>query len=219
MAAASLNTVMPELIEAFEATSGTDVTLVLGSTGSLAAQIEHGAPADVFFAADDETVARLAAAGEVRPESSRTYGLGELVMIWREGKAPPASVTELGEPRFETVAIANPEHAPYGIAAQEALSASGVWDAMTDRVVYGESVSQTYQLVETGNADAGIVARSVLPPGVTDFVVVDSALHAPIRHDAALLTRSTRPAAAEFLDFVTGAAGQRILAAHGFSAP
>lgn len=219
MAAASLNTAMPELIAQFEANTGIPADLVLGATGNLAAQIENGAPADLFFSADAATVERLRNSGAIRPESVVNYANGELVLVWREGIEPPQSLADLADPRFEAVAIANPEHAPYGAAAREALQGLRIWDEMEPRVVMAENVSQSYQLVGTGNADAGLVSRSVLPnPSAIEFLPVDPALHTPIRQAAGVLVRSTHPGAQRFLDFVTSVTGQTVLQEAGFRA-
>jgi molybdate transport system substrate-binding protein len=218
LAAASLNEAMPALLERFEARTGESVDLALGSTGSLAAQIENGAPADLFFAADEATVERLAASGSIRPGSVRRYAEGRLALVWRAGAVRPTSLRAVGEARYEVVAIANPEVAPYGAATREALRRVGVWEAVEGRVVQGESVAQAYQLVRTGNADVALVALSVVDTTPTELVPVDPALHAPIRQAAGVLERSVHPAAAELLAFVLSAEGQAILARHGFGA-
>src|SRR5690606_37123440 len=106
MAAASLNEAMPEIVARFEESSGQKVGLVLGATGSLAAQIENGAPADVFFGADEATAARLTANGSLRPETERIYATGGLALVWRAGITPPASLASVADPIYETIAIA-----------------------------------------------------------------------------------------------------------------
>jgi molybdate transport system substrate-binding protein len=217
-AAASLSRALPELAARFEAETGTRVEPVLGATGTLAAQIEHGAPADVFLAADEASVRRLASAGVLRPASVRDYATGRLVVVWRDGVAAPASLEALAEPRFGVVAIANPEHAPYGVAAREALVRLGLWAALEPRIVRAEGVLQAYQLVRSGNADAAIVAQSVVADAAAggESLPVDPALHAPVRHAAGVVSESGHPAAEAFLDFVASAAGQGVLARHGF---
>lgn len=219
MAAASLNRAMPDLTDQFRAASGTEIDVVLGATGSLAAQIEHGAPGDVFLSADEATVRRLAERGLVRAASVRPYAVGRLVVVWRPGVPRPASAAALEDPAYRTVAMANPEHAPYGAAAREALRALGIWEAVEPRIVLGENVAQAWQFVRTGNADAALVARSVVDPGATDHALVDGGLHEPVLQVAGVLARSGHPAAAVFLDFVTGPEGRTILAGHGFDEP
>ncbi len=217
LAPSSLGAVMPQIISAFEAAHGTPADLVLGATGNLAAQIENGAPADLFFAADEVTVERLVERGRIDPHSVRTYAEGELVIAWRSGATPPTRLEDLADPRYEIIAIANPQIAPYGAAALEALENAGLWDRLATRVVQGESIVQAYQFVRTGNADVGIVARSVVDPSLAATLPVDRALYSPVRHAAGVLVRSRHPAAHPFLDFVLSAEGQKILRRHGFS--
>lgn len=218
MAAASLTDAMPALIDAFEAESGTAADLVLGATGNLAAQIRNGAPADLFFSADVETIDHLVDRGAIDPNSVRTYAVGEIVLVWRAGAPPPASLEEIVDERYEVIAIANPEIAPYGAAAREALRSVGAWDAIRSRIVPGENISQTYQFVRTGNADVAIVAHSIVYSDAGSWLPIDPSLHEPVRQGAGVLERSTHPATRAFLDFVVGPAGQAILRQYGFGA-
>lgn len=215
LAAASLNQVMPELIDTYRAANGEEIELVLGSTGNLAAQIENGAPADLFFAADVETVDRLAGTGRLDPASVAVYGRGELAMLVADGSRLPASIEQLEDAAFQVIAIANPEHAPYGAAARQALEGAGIWEAVQERVVYGENVAQTYQLVRSGNADVAIVARSVLMEDDA-WAPVRPDLYMPIEQAAGITTEQPHPAASDFLRFVLSAEGQAILEAGGF---
>lgn len=215
MANASMREAMGTLIQRFEADSGRRVTLVLGATGNLSTQIENGAPADLFFSADEATIARLQGKGLVRESTTRVYAQGQLALIWRADVEPPSSLHSLVEERYRVVAIANPEHAPYGFAAWEALRAAGVLGEIGPRIVQGESVAQAYQFVRTGNADVALVARSVLEKGRKFLPVADS-LHPPLRQAAGVLERSRHPAAADFLAFVAGSEGQAILGEYGF---
>ena len=217
--AASLSEALPEVVERFEEETGQEVTLVPGATGTLAAQIENGAPADVFFSADESTVARLADAGRIRRETMRPYAEGRLAIVWREGIEPPASLVALSEGPYEVISIANPEVAPYGLAAQQALEGAAVWESVEGVIVRGGNVADAYQYVRTGNADAGIVALSVVDTDSEPYLLVDPTLHEPIRQVAGVVEGSTNPAAERFLDFVTGAEGQEILGRHGFAAP
>lgn len=218
LAAASLTEAMPALIAAFEAETGTPSDLVLSATGNLAAQIQNGAPADLFFSADVETVDRLVDSGTIDPTSVRTFAVGGIVLVWRTGAPPPGGLEEIVNERFEVIAIANPEIAPYGAAARAALQAIGVWNTIQPRIVQGENISQTYQFVRTGNADVAIVARSIADPEFGSWLPIDQALHEPVRQAAGVLERSTHPAAHDFLDFVVGPEGQAILQDHGFGA-
>jgi molybdate transport system substrate-binding protein len=219
MAAASLNRVMPELINRFEEKTGQQVTLVTGATGSLAAQLTNGAPADLFFSADEETVERLENEGLIRRGTVTPYAEGRLVLIWRDGAPPPASLVALSTGPYEVVAIANPEVAPYGVAALQALENSSVGESVEGVTVRANSVNDAYQFVRTGNADAGIVALSAIDPATEAHLMIDPSLYEPIRQAAGIVESSKNPSAARFLKFVTGEEGREILARYGFSAP
>jgi molybdate transport system substrate-binding protein len=221
LAAADLQAAMPDLVGAFRRATGGEVEVVLGSTGQLTSQIEQGAPGDLFLAANEAFIDRLAAGGRIVPETRRIYAIGPLVLVGAAGVPTPRTVAELADPRYVTIAIANPEHAPYGMAAREALQAAGVWDAVRPRLVLGENIAQALQFVRTGNADAGIIALGlVVQLPEMRYERVDPALHAPLRQTAAVLRDSGRPAeAAAFLDLLTGPEGRAILRRHGFELP
>jgi molybdate transport system substrate-binding protein len=140
-AAADLDMAFREIKPLFEKATGARVTLVMGSTGNLAKQIEHGAPADVFFAANESFVDDLRAAGAVIPQTRALYAQGRIVLA--VPKKSVIAVRELGDllkPEVRRVAIANPAHAPYGRAAQEALERAGVWEKVKPKLVYGENI-------------------------------------------------------------------------------
>lgn len=222
LAASSLQGALPEIAARYEAETGRRVQPVFGSSGSLATQVEHGSPADLFLAANERFVDRLAERGHVLDASRTLYGVGRLVLVGAPGAAPPASLDDLVDARYAAIAIANPEHAPYGVAAREALLARGLWSAVQPRLVYGETIAQTLQLVRSGNADAGIVSLALVRRGdaVLPHVIVDDALHAPLRQAAAVLAASRRQdEARDFLAFVTGPAGREVLRRHGIAPP
>jgi molybdate transport system substrate-binding protein len=220
MAAASLNRAMPELLEAFEARAHIKGTLVLGATGSLAAQLVNGAPADLFFSADETTVDRLVAEGRLDPVTRTHYANGVLVLVTRRGVDAPRVLTELTAPRFAVIALANPELAPYGEAAKQAMQSAGIWQSLTRRLVYGENVAGTWQLVQSGNVDAAFVAQSVVPDNADGGrLMLDPSQHLALRQAAAVVVSSRHPAAHDFLRFVRGVDGQAILRQHGFAPP
>ncbi len=220
-AAASLARAMPELEQAFTAETGITVVPVLSSSGQIAQQIAQGAPYDVFLSANEMYVDMLIADHHLIKESKRVYALGTLVLVTR--KDAPFRIKELQDltiPAIRRVAIANPEHAPYGLAAQEALEHLGIWEALQPKVVFGENVRQALQFVETGNADAALVARSLADPTQVQIIPVDPDLYAPVRHVAGIVSRTSDPAlAAQFLEFLTGPQGRAILQAQGFAVP
>lgn len=206
---------------AFFAASGHEITLSTGSTGKLYAQILAGAPFDVLLAADAASPQMLEAAGAGAAGTRFTYALGALV-LWspdpaRIGADPVAALRDAG---LRHLAIANPDLAPYGAAARQALEALDIWQAVQDRIVQGENVGQTHALVATGAAEAGFVALSAVPPeaGGSRWQV-PQALFAPIRQDALLLAHGAgNPAARGFLDWLQGPQAQQINAAFGYGA-
>ncbi len=219
--AADLTFAFREIAARFEKGTGTKVVLVLGSTGNLAKQIEHGAPADVFFAANASFVDDLQAKGAVIPETRQLYAQGRIVLaVPRDSGLSILRLEDLRPAAVKRVAIANPEHAPYGRAAQQALQATRVWDALKPRLVYGENVRHALQFIETGAVDAGIIALSVADTPAVRYVPIDPSLHAPLNQIAAVVKRSARPELAlAFLQFVNGPEGRPIMKRYGFRLP
>lgn len=213
------------LAAAFADDTGHVLRLSSGSTGQLYAQIVHGAPYDVFLAADRARPEKLERAGRAVAGSRFTYAVGTLV-LWspdaaRIGADPRAALTA---PRLRHLAIANPELAPYGAAARETLRAMGLWDLLSDRLVTGQNVAQAFQYVATGNAELGFVAFSqVLSPRNAQAGSrwkVPARLHAPIRQDAVLLLPGrANPAARALLEYLRSPAARNIMRRFGYAAP
>ncbi|HWM77959.1 MAG TPA: molybdate ABC transporter substrate-binding protein [Methylomirabilota bacterium] len=220
-AAADLDMAFREIKPLFEKAAGTRVTLVMGSTGNLAKQIEHGAPADVFFAANESFIDDLQAAGAVIPQTRALYAQGRLVLATPTKSAVAVrELAELLKPEVRRVAIANPAHAPYGRAAREALESAGMWERLKPKLVYGENIRHTLQFVETGAVEAGIIALSVA--GVPDvrYVPIDPKLHKPLNQVAAVVKRSARPElGVAFIQFLNGSEGRPIMKRYGFLLP
>jgi molybdate transport system substrate-binding protein len=220
-AAADLQMAFGEIKPLFEKVSGARVTLVMGSTGNLAKQIEHGAPADVFFAANESFIDGLNAAGAIIPDTRAFYAQGRIVLASpRKSSIAVRGLQDLLKPEVKRIAIANPAHAPYGRAAQEALERAGIWERLKPKLVYGENIRHTLQFIEAGAVEAGIVAVSVADvPGIVN-VPIDPKLYAPLNQVAAVVKRSARPdLAAGFIQFVNGAEGRPIMKRYGFLLP
>jgi molybdate transport system substrate-binding protein len=210
-AASDLNPLQESLIKAFREKTGYLIRFTMGSSGMLAQQIAHGAPFDVFLSADESRVRKLAASGQIVPQTLTIYATGRLG-IWSKG-ARLRSVADLAGPEVRSIAIANPVHAPYGVAAKQALA--GLWPKVESRMVYAESVRQALEFATSGNADAAIVAWSlVLDRG---GVLIPDRLHAPIRQSGGVVQRSNHQAAArDLLRFLAGKEGQALLSKYGF---
>ena len=220
-AAADLTFAFRELAPRFEKATGARVTLVFGSTGNFAHQIRQGGPADVFFAADQSFIDALIVDGALLRETRTLYAQGRLVLATaRAFGLKLIDLRGLLDARVRHVAIANPLHAPYGRAAEHALRAAGVWDALRPKLVFGENIRHTLQIVQTGAAEAGIVALSVADVPEIDWVRIDASAHAPLDQAAAVVRRSPRPELGlAFIQFVNGVEGRPIMKRFGFMLP
>lgn len=219
-AAADLAFAFKEIVPLFEHATGAKVTLSIGSTGMFAQQIDAGAPADVFFAANESFINDLATKGKVIPQTRTMYAQGRIVLATVRDQQKLTELRQLTEPRIRRVAIANPEHAPYGKAAEEAMRTAGVWDAVKPKLVYGENIRQTLQYVQSGSVEAGIVALSVADVPEIRWTLIDTSLHKPINQAAAVVQRSQVPELAlAFIQFVNGPEGRPIMKRYGFLLP
>jgi molybdate transport system substrate-binding protein len=226
-AASDLQFAMREIAERFAREHGARVELVFGSSGTLSRQLRDGAPFELFLSADEAFVDDLATAGLTRDRGT-LYGIGRIVLF-----APAGSPLVPGEGleglrrlltsgRVTRFAIANPEHAPYGRAAEAALRRHGLWDPLRPRLVLGDNVSQAAQFATSGNAVGGIIAYSlVLAPTVRDrgtFALIPDADHPPLRQRMVLLKRAG-PVAERFYRYIQDAPARAILARYGFALP
>lgn len=220
-AAADMTFALKDIAAGFERETGISVVVSYGSTGILAGQIRSGAPFDVYLAADASVVRTLASDGFIVADSVTPYATGVIVLAVRsESGLRIESIKDLLRPDVRWVAIANPEHAPYGKAAKEALLSAGIWDAIKDKVVFGENVSQTLKFVQTGDADAGIIALSVAKQPGIGLAQIDSKMYRPIEQAAGILKSSEEQGAAkEFLRYLGGADSATILEQYGFGEP
>ncbi|MEM6703446.1 MAG: molybdate ABC transporter substrate-binding protein [Acidobacteriota bacterium] len=219
--AANFTTVAEQLVEDFESSAQHSVALTTGSTGKLYAQLRHGAPYDVFLAADQERPRLLVESGLVADGGLFTYARGRLVLWGADLPAAPDwdSALEIGEAR--RIALANPELAPYGAAARSALEAGGHWRRLQAKLVFGENVGQAFSMVASGSAQLGLLARSsVVAFGGPSGHLVPESLHQPIRQDAVLLRRAQGNAAARaFFEYLKSPAAQRRLLESGYELP
>jgi molybdate transport system substrate-binding protein len=226
-AAADLSYALKDLAGRFEKKTGNKVALSFGASGNLYSQIQNGAPFDLFFSADVDYPDKLAAAGLVERDSLKTYAIGHLVLwVPDSSKLDPQKLKMdlLTLPAVQKIAIANPQHAPYGRAAMAALEHFGLKDKVAAKLVFGENISQTAQFVQSGNAQAGLVALSlVLSPAMKNagqFWELPADSYPALRQGVAIMSASKhRQAAAAFLQYVTSAEGGAVLAQYGFAAP
>ena len=202
-----------------------DLKVSSGSSGNFFAQIQNGAPFDVFLSADMKYPRDLAQAGQADAKTLTPYALGRIV-LWttRPDVDVSGGLGSLTGERIKKIAIANPDHAPYGRAAKEALEHEKLWAAVQSKLVLGENIAQTAQFVQTGNADAGIVALSlVLAPatkGIGKYVEIPDAFHTPLEQGLVITKHGTgNPLAAEYLEFLRSKAARTIFDTYGFRLP
>jgi molybdate transport system substrate-binding protein len=219
-AASDLQAALPILAERFKKAHGIEVTPVLGSSGQLAQQIEQGAPYDVFLSANKAFVERLAAKGVVKADSVTPYARGLLVLVVnRKSGVAVSDLQDLTKAEVKHVAIANPDVAPYGVAALQALEKSGL-AAVTPKLVRAESVRQALQFAQTGNAEVGLVAHSVADVPEVQRVELDRTLYEPVVQYLGIVSRTEHPDAARaFADYLLGDEGQKLFFSFGFDPP
>ena len=229
-AASDLSGPIREIITDFEKQTGHTVKLTLGSSGNFHAQITNGAPFDVFLSADLGYVRNLESAALTEPNSVYIYAIGRIV-LWVPRNSP-VNIEGLGmktllQPQVRRIAIANPDHAPYGRAAVSAMEAAGVYSAVKDKLVLGENISQTAQFVQSGAADVGIIALSLALSDTMKaqgkYVEVLLNTYPRMEQGAVILKQAQRAghfaAAQQFLDALRGASGRAVLQRYGFSLP
>ncbi len=226
-AAASLRYALDEIAAQFEKKTGQKVRITYGATGNLVQQIEKAAPFQVLFAADDKSVKMLAS--ETLTEGAPViFARGRISIVAPKGSpvAVDGVLKGLGDAlaagKVAHFAIANPDVAPYGVAAREALQKAGLWDKLTGKIVLGENVGQAAQFATTGAAEAGIIAHSLalsaeMAPKITAALIPES-WHKPVEHGMAVIKGAGAPAKA-FADYVRSSEARAILEKNGFSVP
>jgi len=222
-AAADLALAFKDVGAEFERTTGKHVEFSFGSTGLLAKQIEQGAPFDVFAAANIAFVDDVVQAGACDGGTKQLYAQGRIVLWSRDAATLPKGLEELRDAKYAKIAIANPEHAPYGRAAREALRRSGAWATAEPRAVYGENVQQTLMFAQTGNADVAVVALSLAVVSPGSYVEIDASLHEPLEQALVVckgggLGPKTNEARS-FVEFVGSPPGRAIMRRYGFLLP
>lgn len=193
---------------------GIRLRFTLGSSGMLARQIEHGAPYDVYLAANEKFVEHLVAQRLVLPASVRRYAEGRLGLWSKDGKI--RDLKQLTDYRVRHIAIANPAHAPYGVAAKQVLTNMGLWKQLENRIVYAENVRQAFEFAASGNAEVVITAWTLLHD--RGGLLIDASWHQPVRQTGAVVASTKQPVAAQrLLDYLASARGKALLTRHGLS--
>lgn len=226
-AAADLGPALQDISRNYQQKGGHEIKVSLGASGNLTQQIKNGAPFDIFLSADEDYPKKLIEGGFADSSSLYRYAIGKLV-LWVPANSTldleHAGMNVLLDPSVKKIAIANPQHAPYGKAAVAALKHDGLYEKVASRLVLGENVSQAAQFVESGNAQAGLVALShALAPGMKEkgrYREVPTGSYPELDQAAVILSRSQhKQDAAAFLDYLKSADARAILQRYGFSLP
>ena len=218
--AANMQFAMNALVEAYEAETGTECEIILGSSGKLTAQIQEGAPYDLFFSADTKFPEALKESGKTIG-APIIYAQGQLV-LWSIKEGRLLSLDLLRSSKISYVALANPKTAPYGYAAEEVLKKLNLYDQIKDKLVFGESISQVNQFVFTEAADVGFTSKSVvLSPNMSDrgnWITIADSLHSPINQAMVMLQsdRNLTNEAQKFVEFVLSEKGKALLQKFGY---
>jgi molybdate transport system substrate-binding protein len=225
-AASDLQAAFPAVAAQFEKDTGHHVAVTFGSSGNFVAQIQNGAPFDLFFSADIDYAKRLESASLAEPASLYKYAVGRIVLWTRKdsGIDVTRGLQSLRNSDVRKIAVANPEHAPYGRAAIAALEHEGLYDAVQSKIVLGENISQTAQFVQSGNADVGIIALSLaLAPKTKEmgaYAEIPAGSYPPIEQAAVIVNASKNKALArDFLAFMKRPETIRLLQSFGFDVP
>jgi molybdate transport system substrate-binding protein len=220
-AAADLTKAFSELAGQFKTKTGITVELEFGASGVLARQIELGAPFAMFAAANRSYVDQVVRSGRCDGATATSYARGQIV-VWTSAKVrPPKTLAELADPRFKRIAIANPDQAPYGKAAKQALESAGLWPQLQDRILLGDNIHATMLRARNGDADAAIVAHSLAVAAERGASLpIDTALYAPL--DQALVICGTGEAAAaakQLAALIASHDGRELMTRYGFALP
>ena len=218
-AASDLTPPFEEIGREFESATKIKVVFTFGSTGMLTRQIENGAPVDLFAAANVSYIDELDKKGLIIPDSKATYARGRITLWtpdWSDLRLQ--GIADLARPEVTRIAIANPDHAPYGLAAKQALQSAGIWDRVQPKLVYGDNIRQTLQYAQTGNVDVSIVALSLSMQSRGRWTLIPEELHQPLDQGLGIVkTTRNEKAARAFAAFLAGSQGQAIMKKYGFT--
>lgn len=219
-AAADLVFAFKEIGEVYEKDTGNKVKFVFSSSGTAKEQILNGAPYDVYASANIQFVDELIVANMAIKETKELYGIGRIGFAMLKGNKKVVTVNDLLKSDIKKIAIANPSHAPYGLAAKESLISLGVWDKVKDKIVYGKDIQDTMALIRTGNADCGIIALSIVKSTEVDFTLINDSYHNPLKQGIVVIKNTkNEKEARDFIKYVNGSKGRNIMKKYGFVLP
>ncbi|TYQ18257.1 UNVERIFIED_CONTAM: molybdate transport system substrate-binding protein [Acetivibrio alkalicellulosi] len=220
-AASDLTNAFSEIGEAFEKKHDCIITFSFGSTGMLAEQIANGAPFDVFAAANEIVIYELDTKGHIKSETKQLYALGRIGIVTLKGSHLEVfTLEDLLNPEIVKISIANPYHAPYGLAAKQALITAGLWERLESKMVYGKNISEALTFITTKNAEAGIIALSLKDDSLMNFNLINESMHEPLRQSMAVINSTKEEELArKFVEFVNSKEGKEIMSKYGFVTP
>jgi len=220
-AASDLTKAFTEVGVAFEKAYNCTVTFSFGSTGTLSEQIANGAPFDVFAAANESVIDDLDTKGFIVSETKSLYALGRIgIVTLKDNPLEVTTMEDLLKPNVKVIAMANPEHAPYGLAAKQAMESSGIWDELEPKMVYGKNISDTLALLTTGNADVAFIALSLKDDKFLNFNLLDADTHKPLKQAMAVVKGSKQEDLGQkFIEYIKSSDGQSIMNKYGFVYP
>lgn len=220
-AASDLTPAFEEIGRAFESSYKTKVVFVFGSTGMLTRQIENGAPVDLFAAASMSYIDELDQKGLIIPDTKAIYARGRIT-LWTpsDSNLRLEGIKDLARPEVMRIAIANPDHAPYGLAAKQALESAAIWELVKPKLVYGDNIRQTLQYAQTGNVEVAIVALSLSIQSRGRWSLIPEELHRPLDQGLGIMKSTKKEQSARaFATFLTGPEGRAIMKKYGFTFP
>lgn len=224
-AAADLKFALDEVVTAFKKSNPTEeIEVIYGSSGKAHTQIQQGAPYDLYFSADVSYPQELIKGGFSASTEVTPYALGRIVLWSSSRDASKMTLESLTDPKIAHIAIANPKHAPYGKRAEEALRASGLWEKVEPKLIFGENITQTAQFVQTGNAEVGILALSIaMAPELSSkgahYLIPDN-LHEPLNQGFIIIKRAeNNKLAKQFADYMGSKDARVIMTQYGFVLP
>lgn len=220
-AASSLIKAFSEIGTAFEKANNCTVTFSFGSTGTLSEQIINGAPFDVFAAANEKAIDDLQEKDFILPDTNQIFTVGRIAIAnLKDAPIPVKTIEDLLNPEIKKIAIANPELAPYGLAAKQTIKKAGLWDQLETKLVYGKNISETLTFISTGNAEAGFIALSLKDDAPVDFTLIDTNMHEPLSQSIGVVKNTQNEELAKaFSEYVLSEEGQAIMSKYGFSTP
>lgn len=220
-AAADLALAFKEIGDLYEKTTGNEAEITFSSSGTAREQIANGAPYDVYASANVKYVDDLIAQDKIIADSKELYAIGRVgAATLKSSSLQVKEASDLLKTEFKKIAIANPDHAPYGVAAKEALESMGLWDQLKDKLVYAKDIQDTLTMIKTGNVEAGFISLSVVNKDEVNFLLFDDKLHNPLKQAIAVVkTTQHEQEARDFIKFVNGEQGREIMKKYGFVLP